>query len=279
MTMTRCVLVVIALNVLASCAQTPESVKEQPSTGEMQTKESLFKRGHQLYLTQQFDSALSFLSRAVSLDSAYIDPWKDIAEIQYTLALLETGDKSPRKLEKSRAARSSYIRVERLGFKDSDVYERICELSVLLEDDKTFLAYAKKNVEKYPYERQYFNVGLAYFNAGDYQNVIRTQKEATQKFPASAFIGSFYRQLGRAYEKIDRDQTAERTFATGVKVVDECLVRMRKEARLSTTADVQRLQEDKIGMLLALKRIHQRYRANDKLRDVERQLTEAGYAK
>jgi len=37
--------------------------------------------------------------------------------------------------------------------------------------------------------------------------------------------------------------------------------------------------DDKIGMLLLLKRLHTTYKAAEKLEQVERQLTEAGYPK
>ncbi|MFN0158736.1 MAG: tetratricopeptide repeat protein [Bacteroidota bacterium] len=277
MTLMRCVCFIGVLFLVSSCVQTPETVKEQPA--EAETKEILFKRGHRLYLAQQFDSALTMHAKAVALDSAYLDPWKDMAEIHYTLALMEGGDKNPRKTQKSREARDCYMRAERLGFKNSDVYERICELSVLMEDDKTFLAYAKKNAEQYPYDRQYFNLGLAYFNAGEYQQVISSQKEAIQKFTSSSFIGSFHRQLGRAYENIDRDQTAEKTFAAGVKAVDDHMALMKKAGKTVASVDAARLQDDKTAMLLALKRLHQRYKADDKLRDVERQLKAAGHGK
>ena len=40
-----------------------------------------------------------------------------------------------------------------------------------------------------------------------------------------------------------------------------------------------RLMDDKIGMLLSLKRLHQTYGAADKLEHVEQQLKEAGYTK
>ena len=41
----------------------------------------------------------------------------------------------------------------------------------------------------------------------------------------------------------------------------------------------RRLMDDKIGMLLALKKLHQTYREPEKLERVERLLKEAGYSK
>ena len=143
--------------------------------------------------------------------------------------------------------------------------------SLSLGDDKTFLTYARKSAERYPHDRQYHNLGLAYFNVGDYQSVIKTEKEAIQKFKTSSYAGSFYRQLGRAYMKIDRDQTAERTFEEGLKIIDQRLQDRRSEE------ERRRMTDDRIAILLSLKRLHQTYHHDDKLKQVERQLIDAGY--
>lgn len=259
---------------LSSCAPPKEASKETtppPAT----TKESFYRQGHQLYLAQDFDSATALLKRATMLDSSYIDPLIDLAQLHYDLAMRAQSD--AKKRESSRRSREYYTKIDRLGRSDSDLYERLCELSVILEDDRTFLTYAKKNVEKYPYDRQYHNLGLAYFNVGDYQNVIKTQKEAAEKFKFSPFIGGFFRQLGRAYQKIDRDQTAERIFDTGLKTVDEYVIRQTKEqSGFTSSADYRRLMDDKVGMLLALRKLHATYKALDKLEKVERELKALG---
>jgi tetratricopeptide (TPR) repeat protein len=135
-------------------------------------------------------------------------------------------------------------------------------------------------VQKYPFERQYYNVGLAYFAAGDYANVVKSQKEALEKFNNSSYVGGYYRQLGRAYQKLGRDQTAEKTFVTGVQAVDARLAELAKSGPVSTIEEEKkRLLDDKVGMLLALRKLHQTYKAQEKLKQVERQLKEAGYGR
>jgi tetratricopeptide (TPR) repeat protein len=171
-------------------------------------------------------------------------------------------------------------RLEAHGSKDAEIYERLSELSNALNDDKALVKYAKKNADAFPYERQFFNLGFAYFQAGDYQNVIKTQKEAIEKFKGSTYIGSFYRQLGRAYMKVDRDQTAERTFDAGLKAADAVIAEQKSSnTGFKATEEYHRLVDDKIGMLISLKKLHQTYHAEEKLRKVEEQLQELEKAK
>ncbi len=260
---------------LASCASRKETSNDTSTVPVAPTKESLYRLGHQLYVAQNFDSASTVLRKAAEMDSSYVEPLNDLAALHYDLAM--RAPQEAKKRELSSRSREYYIKVNRLGKSDSDVYERLCELSVILEDDRTFLTYAKKNVEKYPYDRQYHNLGLAYFNVGDYQNVIKTQKEAIEKFKSSPYIGGFFRQLGRAYEKINRDQTAERTFYAGVQSVDEYIARQTKAQQdFSTSAEFKRMVDDKIGMLVALRKLHSTYKAMDKLENVERELKALG---
>lgn len=121
---------------------------------------------------------------------------------------------------------------------------------------------------------------MAYFHVADYAAVIATQKDAIAKFEVSPFIGSFYRQLGRAYARVDRDQTAERTFMAGVKAVDDCVSRMRTgNPGFPETPEYKRLADDRIGMLLSLRKLHHTYKDREKLERVEKQLREAGYDK
>ena len=214
------------------------------------------------------------LLRAVTLDSTYVDPLLDLGALNYELGLRVEGEKSPQRLERFRQARRFFARAEALGAREETLYERICAIDLALDDAKGFLHYAKKNASLYPFDRQYYNLGVAYFGAEDWQGVIRSQKEAADKFRQSPYLGGFYRQMGRAYMKIDRDQTAERTLVAGVQAVDARL------AVKSTAGDERkRLTEDKIGMLLLLKRLHTTYGAADKLANVEKQLKEAGYQK
>ena len=270
-------LLVVLLGLVASCGPAPETVKPTPA---LETKEDMYRSGHQLYLEQQFDSAQIMLRKAVALDASYVPPLTDLAQMHYDLGMRETGEKNPKRLEQFKKARDYFAKIDALGNKESDLYERLCELSYALDDDRAYVKYTKKNAEAYPYDRQYFNLGSAYFMTGEYQNVIKTQKEAIEKFKGSPYIGSFYRQLGRAYMKIDRDQTAERTFDMGIRTVDATIAELKKTNSHHEATDVfRRLMDDKIGMLVSLKGLHQTYKAMEKLKQVERQLQEAGYTK
>jgi tetratricopeptide (TPR) repeat protein len=268
-----CCIVVPAVIVM-SCGPSGETPRPGPS----ESKEVLYQRGHELYRTMQFPDAEENLRRAVALDSAYVDALVDLASLVYDQAIREEGETNPRRLEKFRVSRGFFARAEALGYHDASAYERLCELSVALEDERGFLKYARKSAEQYPYDRQYYNLGLAYYGVGDWQGVVKSQKDATEKFKQSPYLGAFYRQMGRAYMKLDRDQTAERTFVAGVAAVDARFTAIRKlGGEYKAREDYRRLSDDKIGMLLLLKRLHTTYKAADKLEQVDRQLKEAGY--
>jgi len=270
-------LLVALLGLIVSCGPAPETVK--PTTV-IEEKEAMYHRGHQFYLEQEFDSAQVMLKMAVALDVSYVPPLTDLAQMHYDLGMREAGEKNPKRLEQFKKARDYFATIDALGSKGSDLYERLCELSFALDDDRAYLKYAKKNAEAYPYDRQYFNLGSAYFMTGEYQNVIKTQKEAIERFKGSPYGGSFYRQLGRAYMKMDRDQTAERTFDTGIKTVDAAISELKKTNSDYKASDAfRRLMDDKVGMLVSLKGLHQTYRATEKLKQVERQLQEVGYTR
>jgi tetratricopeptide (TPR) repeat protein len=260
---------------VSSCSTTREAAKPTGSV----TKEEWYRQGHQLYLARQLDSADATLRQASSIDSLYAAPLSDLASLNYELGM-QVPEKSPLRVERFRTARSCFARVEALGIDDAEVYERLCELSVVLGDGRGFLKYARKNAERYPYDRQYYNLGLAYFGAEEYQNVIKTQKEATEKFKESPYVGAFYRQLGRAYMKIGRDQTAERVFDAGLLAVDRRIAELKKSGGDDKSGEpYRRLMDDKVGMLVSLRWLHQTYRATEKLERVERELKEAGYTK
>ncbi len=239
------------------------------------TKEAWYRRGHQLYLQQQHDSAKAALQQALTIDGNYREAVADLASLHYDLALRsEVGKLRNGQLKHSR---DYYIKLESLGSTESDTYERLCEIANALNDNKTFLRYAKKNAEMYPYDRQYYNLSVACFEANDFQGAIKAMKEAVEKFKASSYIGSFYRQLGRAYTKVDRDQTAEKTFYTGLNAVDRAIADLKKlGGDFKSTTEFGRLKDDKIGMLVSLKSLHTTYQAMDKLADVERKLKELG---
>jgi tetratricopeptide (TPR) repeat protein len=262
---------VVPVVILGSCGPSGESSK----SGAEGSKEAFYQRGHHLYQTMDLESAEPELLRAVELDSTYVEPLVDLGSLSYDLGRRFDGEKNPGRLDRFRRARRFFARAEALGYRDEAAYERLSELSLALDDAHGFLAYAKKTAALFPYDRQLYNLGLAYFGVEDWQSVIKSQKEAAEKFRQSPYLGGFYRQLGRAYMKIDRDQTAERTLVTGVQAVDA-----RLAAKGALAADERkRLVDDKIGMLLLLKRLHTTYGAAEKLANVERQLKEAGYQK
>jgi tetratricopeptide (TPR) repeat protein len=272
-------LIALASVILVGCGSTPETVKP-PVSANVDTKEAICAYARHLLADQMYDSAEVCFRKAVALDATYRDPVSELAQMHYALGMQQTGEKNPKRLEQFRKSLGYYSKLESMGVRESDMYERLGELSNALDDDKSLLKYARKNADAYPYERQYFNLGFAYFQVADYQNVIRCQKDAIEKFKGSTFIGSFYRQLGRAYMKVDRDQTAERTFDAGLKTTDGVIAGMKKSnPKFETTAEYRRLIDDKIGMLISLKSLHQTYSAADKLKKVEQQLKELGYNK
>ncbi len=257
------------------CGPSTETTKTETTTPTVATKEMLYQRGHQLYLQQRLDSAQALLSQAVAMDASYKDAITDLAPLHYDLAM--RSDAAKNKNDLLRKSRDYYVKLETLGAKEPDTYERLCELANMLNDDKAFLKYAKKNAEAYPYDRQFYNLSVAYFNVEDYNNVIKVCKDAIEKLKLSPFIGTYYRQLGRAYMKIDRDQTAEKTFYSGLGVIDSRMAEMRKNnPDYKNSNDYSRLKDDNIGILISLKNLHTTYKAMDKLEDVEKKLKELG---
>ncbi|HEX9007573.1 MAG TPA: hypothetical protein VF889_09775 [Bacteroidota bacterium] len=239
------------------------------------TKEQLYQQGHRLYQTGALDSARAVLERAAALDSSYAEPVADLAQLHYDLAMAEGDEHASSRKAEYRRSLQYFARLEKLGNTDAATYERLCELAVALGDDRSFLRYAKRNAERYPFDRQYYNLGLAYFNAGDFQSVVRTQKEAAERFGSSPYLGGFYRQMGRAYMKLNRDQTAERMLESGLKAVDTRMTGARKE-KGSSSDDYRRLTEDRIAILQLLRHLHQTYRDEAKLQEVEKLLKDAG---
>jgi tetratricopeptide (TPR) repeat protein len=268
----------LAALVLEGCGSSEETTVRPTAT--ILTKEALYLEGHQLYLQQSYDSAAVLLKRSSAMDSTYQDPIKDLAQLYYEQGMKAGTERGSAKGQSLRQARTYFAYLERQGVTEADIYERLCEVSVALDDDRSFLRYAKRYADLYPYDRQSYNLGVAYFNAGDYQQTIKSQREAKEKFKDSPYLGGFYRQMGRAYRKVDRDQTAERTFTEGVKAVDGRIAELRKtDPAYRSSTDYRRLLDDKIAMLQELKRLHQIYKAQDKLAQVERQLKELGHDK
>ncbi|MCC6397724.1 MAG: hypothetical protein IT282_11960 [Bacteroidetes bacterium] len=262
---------------MAGCGSSGETPRPSPEPS-VATKEGLYAKGQQYWHEQQVDSAAVLFARSASMDSAYLPPVRDLAQLHYELAYREP-EKSKQRLDRLRAARAQYARLERRGVTESELYDRLCELSMLLNDDRGFLTYAKKNAELYPFDRQQYNLARAYFDAGDFQGVIKSAKVSVEKFADSPYISSFYRILGRAYMKVDRDQTAERILTAGLKATDTRIAGLRKgdAAGYKSTDQYRRLHDDKVQMLLMLKQLHTTYKAQDKLQEVDRQLKLEGY--
>lgn len=260
------------------CGPSAETVK--PPAPLPDSKEAWYDVGHQFYVDQKYDSAEVYLQKASAIDASYVAPLNELAQMHYSLGMQEQGEKNPKRLSHFKKAFGYFATLESHGSKDSEIYERLSELSNALNDDKALVRYAKRNAEMYPYERQFFNLGFAYFQVEDYQNVIKSQKEAIGKFKGSTYLGSFYRQLGRAYMKIDRDQTAERTFDAGLESANAVIAeRTTAEPGFKSSEEYRRLIDDKIGMLVSLKSLHQTYRATEKFRKVEQQLQQLEHAK
>ncbi len=256
------------------CGPSTESTKTEPPPTPL-TKEALFQRGQQLYLQMHLDSAQVFLNQALAIDAGYKDAIEILGPLHYDLAMRSENGK--KKNEQLRKSRDYYAKAESFGVKESETYERICEIANMLNDDKTFLKYAKKNADAYPYDRQYYNLSVGYANVEDWSSMISLAKKAIDKFKDSQYIGSFYRQLGRAYTKIDRDQTAEKTFYSGINAIDHKIGELRKgNADYKSLPEYVRLKDDKIGILISLKNLHTTYKAADKLAEVEKKLKEFG---
>ena len=156
------------------------------TAGTADTRESLFTAGHRLYQAQDFDSAATVLKRSVALDSSFLTPLTDLASLYFDAGMRTQGDRNPERLKNFRQSRLYFAKLEALGMRDADTYDRLCELSVSLGDNKAFLQYARKNADKFPYDRQYYNLGVAEFGAGEYNEAIRTLKDAVARFPQSS---------------------------------------------------------------------------------------------
>jgi len=262
-------LVALSTAFLVSCSSGGRTTGAPPS--EVETEVNLDVRGHQYYMLGQYDSASAILQRMLKLDPENKIALKDLGSMHFQLAMMDTDKKSPARLQHLRTSRQYYAKLEGLGEHELELYDRLCETSLALGDDKGFLTYAKMSVDQYPFDRQYFNLGLAYYDLGDYESAIKIEKEAIARFENSSYMSSFYRQLGRAYMKVDRDQTAERTLEQGLQIVNQRLLEN------TSPEEIRRLMDDKIGILVSLKHIYKTYHKDDKQKEAERELLEAGY--
>jgi tetratricopeptide (TPR) repeat protein len=256
--------------VLSSCKTSEKATGG--STSEVGMEMNLDVRGHRFYTLGNYDSASAILHRLLKMDPENKIALRDLGNMHFELAVLDKDEKSPPRVEHLQASRRYYTDLERLGEHDAELLDRLCEVSLNLGDNKSFLTYAKKSADWYPFDRQYYNLGLAYFNIGDYEGAISVEKAAIEKFRTSPYLSSYYRQLGHAYMKVDRDQTAERTFEEGMRIINMRLVSNPSQD------DYRRLADDRIAILLSLKRLYKTYQKEDKLNRVNRELQEAGYS-
>jgi tetratricopeptide (TPR) repeat protein len=260
-----------------SCSTTSPVKPDQPEAATpVYSREALYRKGHQFFAGRETDSARVYLLRSLAMDSTYLPPLRDLALLHYDIAM-RMGEHDPVRLAEFGRSYDYYRRIEATGTADGETYDRLTELSYMLDRPGEFLSYAQKHWKHNPSDRQAYNLGLAYAMTGDHQNVIRTQKEAIDRFPYSPFLGGFYRLLGNGYLEVDRDQTAERTFNAGVDAVNRLIRGMSDtESDSARMQNISRLQDDKVAMLLALKKLHRRYGNQEQLKAVERQLKDAG---
>ena len=274
--MRRCLAFVIALAAaggLAGCGSSGGAGRV-PGMGRA---EELYEAGHQYEQEKNLDSAAALLERAVAADSGFTPALSEYADVQYDRGMAITDTKSPARILLLLSSRGALGRLETLTAADAGVYDRLCELSVALGDSRSFLFYARKSAGKFPYERQYYNLGVALYQTGDYHGAVKAMKEAIDKFAASTYTGGFYREEGLAYMKLDRDQTATRTFESGVAAVDNLLKGMKQAD--PAAPEVRRLSDDRTGMLLSLRKLYTTYQDQENLERVEKLLRQSGNLK
>jgi tetratricopeptide (TPR) repeat protein len=147
----------------------------------------------------------------------------------------------------------------------------------LAGDGEAFLRYARAGARRYPSDRRAYNLALALTEASKYQEATDVLKAAIRAYPASGFQGGFHRVLGNAYLRMDRDQSAERTFTEGVKIVDRMLEAItRSDPAAIAGGDAARMREDRMSMLRSLKKLHLTYGRKKELAEVERRLAAEG---
>lgn len=271
-TMRRALVAFAAACMLSSCGGSGGSSSDVPLTAA-----SAFARGHRLYETGHPVEAEPDLRRAAALDSTMADPLVDLGAIYYERGGRESD--VTKRADEYREARGFLARADALGYADAEGYDRLCELCTALHDARGFVKYAKKSADRYPYDRQYFNLGVAYAEVEDWPAVVKTQHEAVEKFHQSPYLAGYYREMGRAYMKMNRDQTAERTLEAGMQAADARIAVLRKGPSGTSAEELRRLQEDRIGILTLLRRLYTVYRETDKLAQAERLLKDAGAPK
>jgi tetratricopeptide (TPR) repeat protein len=265
--MTLRLLAAVVAMVLAGCGASRETAESpSPVSGT-----ALGLEGRRLLTMGKTDSAVAVLSEALALDSSNRSVREDLALARYQKSL--QGD-SLRRVSLMRDAYLAYAELEERGATDMPVYDRLCELAQSIGDTAGFLLYARRAVERYPYDRQMLNLGTAQLAAERYRQVIESQKEALERFPGSSYRSGYYRLLGQAYVRVDRYQTAQRVLAEGVEEAENALAGLRADG--PDPATLRRIEQDRIAMLLSLQRLYTIYQEQEKLMEVERRLKSAG---
>jgi tetratricopeptide (TPR) repeat protein len=256
---------------VGGCSAPRDTVTPVPK----ETAESLYRAGHLLYAVQDYDSAVVLLERSLEEDSTFVPAISDLASLYYDRGVEESGEGGSLRQVYLERSFGYFANIESLGKREGEVYDRLCEIAVHLGDTDAFVRYAEKYAAAYPYDRQYYNLGRAYFDASDYRKAITLQKDAVEMFPGSNYVGGFYRLLGQAYMKVDRYQTAQRVFAAGVGAVDARLSDLRDaEGYRRDSAEEVKLEDDQTSMLRSLRYLYRLYKEEQKLQEVERRLKE-----
>ena len=246
-----------------------ESKPEPPRAADQLAQFS--SAGHAHYVGARYDSACFYLEKARAIDHHEPRVLMELGESYYAMGMeLPNGTQRERNL---RMALDRYATIDSIGKADAGTYERLTEVSHLLGDTQLFVHYAEKQAAVHPGDRELYNLGLAYFDARNYQKTIETQKGAIQKYPHSPYIGGFYRLLGDGYYEIDRQQTAERTYQEGVKVVDSRVADMKgANSQFSTSSEYRQLADSRRSMLLSLKKLYRLHGKKKELDEVDRLL-------
>jgi tetratricopeptide (TPR) repeat protein len=260
----------------ASCANREEAVRSAAAPPAPPGREDVYREGHRLLQAGEFDSAAVVLEQARAMDSLYRPPLQDLALLKYDRAL-RSPEGSTARTTAARSALAYYAALERLGQQDEETYERLTEMARLAGDGEAFLRYAQAGARRHPSDRRVYNLALALTEASKYKEATDVLNTGIRSYPVSGFQGGFHRLLGNAYLRMDRDQSAERTFTEGVKIVDRMLEEMeRSDPEALAGGDGSRMREDRTSMLRSLKKLHQTYGRKKELGEVEQRLRAEG---
>jgi hypothetical protein len=104
---------VLCAGLLAGCGPSAETPRPVPATPPA-TVDAVYRTGHRYYLEQQTDSAIVWLRRAEAMDSAFVEPLQDLAQLYFEQGL-RAGEKSRERQDSFRSARRAFARLEVLG--------------------------------------------------------------------------------------------------------------------------------------------------------------------